>query len=292
MDNLMKYKLFSLTAETGNISKTAELAGYTQSGVSHTLKRLEEEVNLQLFIRDRYGVRLTPVGKEFLRYVNSLLAEEEKLLQFVYDTNGIEYGTLTIGTYTSICTHWLPAMLNAFQIDHPGIQIKIREGGIKELENWLIRREVDIIFGSRQNHASYTFYPLKTDTMMAVLPNDYQTTQDYFPVESFQSTPSILPEAEVDSDIYTLLRDHKITPQIRYTAKENYTILAMVREHLGISIIPSLALENSPWDVKMLPLNPPFTRELGVGYLDDDTLSPIGKKFLWFTQSYFRDDKE
>ncbi|SFP97221.1 DNA-binding transcriptional regulator, LysR family [Lachnospiraceae bacterium XBB1006] len=287
MDNLVKYKLFSITAQTGNISKTAEMTGYTQSGVSHTLKRLEEEVNMQLFIRDRYGVRLTPVGKEFLRYVNSLLSEEEKLRQFVYDTNGIEYGTLTIGTYTSICTHLLPTLLNDFHEDHPGIQIKLREGGIKELENWLNRREVDMIFCSRQDNANYSFHPLKKDAFMAVLPKDYEIEKDTFPIVSFQNTPSILPEAEVDSDIYTLLKEQHVTPQIRYTAKENLTILAMVDKHLGISIIPALALENSPWDIHALPLHPPYARELGIGYLDDESLSPIGKKFLWFVQEYF-----
>lgn len=292
MDNLIKYKLFSLTAETGNISKTAELAGYTQSGVSHTLKRLEEEVNLQLFIRDRYGVRLTPVGKEFLHYVNRLLAEEERLRQFIYDTNGIEYGSLTIGTYTSICTYWLPPMLSAFQLDHPHIQIKLKEGGIKELEGWLSSREVDMIFCSRQPNSSYEFISLKKDTLMAVLPADYQHDEDAFPLSAFQSIPSILPEPDVDFDIYSVLHNHHITPRIRYTAKDNQTILAMVEHHLGISIIPSLALTNTEWHVRSLPIAPLSERDLGLGFLSQDGLTPIGQKFLWFIQDFFLDEAE
>lgn len=287
MDNLIKYKLFSLTAETGNISRTAELAGYTQSGVSHTLKRLEEEVALQLFIRDRYGVRLTPVGKEFLRYVNSLLAEEERLRQFLYDTRGVEYGTLTIGTYTSICTYWLPPMLNAFQLDHPAIQIKLREGGSKELDTWLLNRDVDMIFCSRQPSCSYDFISLKKDTLMAVLPNDYRHAGDTFSLEEFQTVPSILPEPDVDQDIYSFLHDHRITPRIRYTAKDNQTIMSMVQHHLGVSIIPSLALTDLNWDVQSIPIDPLFERDLGIGFLSKESLSPIGKKFLWFTQDYF-----
>jgi DNA-binding transcriptional LysR family regulator len=50
--DVRKCKLFVLTAETRNISKTAELTGYTQSGVSHTLKALEDEVGVKLFSRD------------------------------------------------------------------------------------------------------------------------------------------------------------------------------------------------------------------------------------------------
>lgn len=292
MDNLIKYKLFSLTAETGNISKTAALSGYTQSGVSHTLKRLEEEVELQLFVRDRYGVRLTPVGKEFLRYVNSLLAEEERLRQFIYDTKGVEYGSLTIGTYTSICTYWLPPMLNAFQFDHPSIQIKLREGGSQELETWLANRDVDMIFCSRQPESNYEFCSLKKDILMAVLPKDYQHTGTTFPLEKFQTIPSILPEADVDRDIYAVLHDHRITPRIRFTAKENHTIMAMVENHLGISIIPSLALTNTSHDVRSLPIEPLFERDLGIGYLSQESLSPIGKKFLWFTQEYFSSQSE
>ena len=291
MENFSKYKLFSITAETGNLSKTAELTGYTQSGVSHILKKLEEEINLTLFVRDRYGVHLTPVGGEFLKYVNSLLAEEEKLKQFIYDTNGFEYGSIRIGTYSSICTHWLPSILNAFQVDHPKVQITLKEGGIKELENWLLQRDVDLILCSNQEKKNYEFYPLRNDELMAVLPYEYGFAGNAFPLKEFERIPSILPESDVDSDIYSLFHKHHITPNIRFTAKDNLTIMAMVEQNLGISIVPSLALGDNHRNVKIVPIEQESERQLGIGLLDEKILSPLAEKFYIFLQNYFKEDE-
>ena len=73
--DIKKCKVFVITAETKQISRTAKLTGYTQSAVSHMLKSLEKEAGIQLFKRDRYGVHLTSLGSDFLFYVKRFLTE-------------------------------------------------------------------------------------------------------------------------------------------------------------------------------------------------------------------------
>lgn len=287
--DLLKMKLFALTAETQNISKTAELSGYTQSGVSHTLKRLEEEVGLTLFSRDRYGVHLTAVGAEFLTYVKNVLSEMEKLDQFVYDLHGYEVGSLTIGTYSSICSHWLPKILSSFQPDHPFIKIHIREGGIKEIESWIKHKDVDFALCSHQKNSPYEFISLQMDPFMAILPSnfEYNIAATDFPVNLFSQHSSIMPDPDVDSDIHLQLKSNHVSPKISFSAKDNQSILAMVEQGLGISLVPKLSLYSTKRDLRVLPTVPLLQRNLGVSLLSQNELSPIAKKFLWYIQDYF-----
>ena len=78
---LTKYELFADAAKTGNFTKTADRTGYTQPGVSRTLRLLERELGFPLFTRLKNGVELTSAGKDILPYVLKLLAVNNQLEQ-------------------------------------------------------------------------------------------------------------------------------------------------------------------------------------------------------------------
>ena len=201
--DVRKCKLFVLTAETRNISKTAELTGYTQSGVSHTLKALEDEVGVKLFSRDRYGVRLTPMGADLLSYVKRFLAENERLEQFVYDLHGLEVGAITIGTFTSISSSWLPPILRRFRDMHPNIEIRIKEGGSDELVEWMEAMTIDLAFFSKPPVSDFDFIDLDSDPLVAVLPLDYElpAAEKSFDINQFNDQPFVLLDEGVDYDV-------------------------------------------------------------------------------------------
>ena len=155
--DIKKCKLFVITAETKQISKTAKLTGYTQSAVSHMLKSLEKEVGIELFKRDRYGVHLTSLGADFLFYVKRFLAENERLEQFVYDLHGLEVGSIKVGSYTSVSTAALPEIVKVFHESHPNVDIAIKEGGSDDIENWIADYEVDLGFCSKRPAFAFDF---------------------------------------------------------------------------------------------------------------------------------------
>ena len=81
--DIKKLLLFADVAETENFTKTGDRMGYTQSGVSHLLKSLEDEIGFPLFIRSKQGVKLTGNAKMILPGVRSLLAMTEHLEQMI-----------------------------------------------------------------------------------------------------------------------------------------------------------------------------------------------------------------
>jgi DNA-binding transcriptional LysR family regulator len=287
--DIKKCKLFVITAETKQISKTAKLTGYTQSAVSHMLKSLEKEVGIELFKRDRYGVHLTSLGADFLFYVKRFLAENERLEQFVYDLHGLEVGSIRIGSYTSVSTAALPEIIKVFHESHPNVDIAIKEGGSDEMESWITDYEVDLGFCSKRPAFAFDFIHLIHDPMIAVLPPVYEVPVDMksFPISEFNGKPFILSEEGIDYDINNILEKTKTHPDIILSAKDDATIISMVEHGVGLAILPELSCKGRPGNYKTMPLEPHYSRDLGIGVNSLNNATPITRSFIYAVQSYF-----
>ncbi len=290
--DIKKCKIFVLTTETENISKTADLTGYTQSAISHMLKSMEKETGIQLFVRDRYGVHPTPVARELLPHVNALLNENEKVEQFIYDLHGLEVGTLTIGTFSSIALHLLPDIFRDFSTSHPNISFNIKEGGSDDLERWTVDNEVDFCLYSQNQNSPLQFFPLTKDPIVAVLPPDFPLLkgQTSVPIQMFDKRPFIISQAGIEYDIHRALNEAGITPNVRYSSKDDKTIIAMVEHGLGAAMLPKLSTNNAPADVLNLPLDPPYSRTLGIGIKDTKNAAPLTKLFIRYILNHFHPD--
>ena len=285
------YKIFVTVAETNNISYTAELLGYTQSGVSHSMKRLEKELGLQLFIRDRYGVHLTPIGRDFLQKVRALMSENEKLEQFIYNIKGLEVGSLNIGTLSSISVNLLPDIINNFNLEHPNISINLKEGGITDLYNWVLESKVDFTFSSLDNidtNRNLEFLPILEDKYVAIFPKSYNIENiNSFTISDFNGKDFILPDLSYDNSIFEILKKENIRPIFRFLSQNDYSIISMVENGLGFGILPELAIKREKNRLQYLPLEPNYFRTIGISMKKFKDLSPAAKTFIYFVANYF-----
>ena len=96
-----KYEVIIKAAECGNLTKAGESFGYTQSGVSHMIKGVEEEFGFRIFMRGRDGVSLTTEGERVLPFLREIAKWNESLGQTVSAINGLIRGQLRIGSFTS-----------------------------------------------------------------------------------------------------------------------------------------------------------------------------------------------
>jgi DNA-binding transcriptional LysR family regulator len=279
--DIRKLQLFVDVAETENFTKTGERMGYTQSGISHLLKSLEDELGFSLFIRSKQGVKLTNDAKRLLPSVRSLLAMTEHLQQDIDEINGLETGQLTIATFSSISIHWLPKIIHIFQQTHPGISIKLMEGGTDDIVSWVESDLADFGFLSYRQTRNLDWIPLYEDPLVAVVPVDYPVPEDnVFPIENFENQNFIISAMGTDYDIHHALDSSGITPSICFTSKDDHAIISMVANKLGISILPELILRNFDSQVATYPLKPFYARTLGVAMKSKDSLSPAARKFL------------
>lgn len=120
-------RAFLAAAETGSFSRAAEMLRYTPSGVNQLVTALEKEIGFSLFSRSTKGVALTANGQLLLPVIREILHQEDKLFELSAQMNGLLIGTVTIAAYSSIATHWLPAVIRDFQENYPHVEIKLME---------------------------------------------------------------------------------------------------------------------------------------------------------------------
>ena len=283
--DIKRFQLFVDIAETGNFTRSGERMGYTQSGVSHILKSLEMDMGFPLFTRNKQGVRLTKNAEMILPLVRSLLSRYEILEQTVNNLKGLETGRLVIATYSSIAVNWMPPIIHQFQKVYPGIDISLMEGGADDILTWLNEDVADLGFVSHRNMESLEWISLCEDPLVAVLPKDYPPPDSgMFPIKEFDGKCFIISAMGTDYDIHYALETSEVKPDMRFSATDDHTIIAMVANKLGVSILPQLMIRNYENQVSSYLLEPYYFRDLGIAVKSKINMSPAAAKFLEITK--------
>ncbi|MGN0370718.1 MAG: LysR family transcriptional regulator [Butyrivibrio sp.] len=281
-----KYALFADIADTKNFTKSGERMGYSQSGVSHILKAMETEFGFPLFLRTKQGVTLTSNAEAILPLVRQLLSINEQLEQTISSLNGLDTGHLKIATFASISRNWLPTIIYFFQNEYPNIEIELLEGGTDDIVGWIENSIVDFGLLSKRNTNSLEWIPLYDDPLMAILPKDYPVYgRKSFPISEISDKPFIISAEGTDYDIHNALKQAGITPDIPFSSKDDHAIVSMVANNLGISILPQLVIEGVQNQILALPLEPFYSRQLGIALLSQNNLSPAAKRFIQSLQT-------
>ena len=276
-------KIFIEIVSCSNITKAAENLGYTQSGLSHTLNRAEDELGFKLFYRAKRGVTLTPEGRILLPAAKELERSVEKLYETISSIQGITKGLVTIGTFQSISINMLSSVLKAFQQDFPQIKIDLKEGSIEEIHDWIMAHTADLGITSIQENDEFDYIPIHKDPMVAVVPYGYNLkNKNYIDVSEFENQPFIMAsmDKQNDNDVDKVLKKAGIDVNVTFSSKDDVAIMSMVENGLGVSILPELITLRHFQKVHVLPLNPPFYRTLGIGLYSLENVSPAAAKFI------------
>ena len=242
-----KYEVFEKTVELSSLTKAAEELGLTQSGVSHIIAALEEEFGFPLLTRSRTGARLTPEGEKIMPFLRDILRSQEQLDQTAAELRGLSAGTVRIATFTSVAVHWLPGMMQEFQTLYPHVEFKLFNGDYHDVDRWLTDGSVDIGFITLPTALRCECIPLREDRLLAILPENHPLAKkDVCPVKEVAALPFISLLESSDDDARRALDAAGVKPNVRFTTKDDYAILAMVSQGLGVSIVPGASSAGPP----------------------------------------------
>jgi DNA-binding transcriptional LysR family regulator len=291
--SITKYEVFLKVVELGSLTKAADVLGFTQSGISHTISSLEMEFGFSLLVRNRSGVKLTVNGEQVVQPIREILKWNEQLKQQVADIHGLETGTITIGTFTSVSVHWLPGMIKEFRKEYPYIEFKLMEGGYLEIEQWIEAGVVDCGFISLPTRDKFEVFPLKKDRMLAILSQEHPLSKaPYMPLAQMAYEDFIIQKAGSDYDARRVFERAGIQPNVKFTAGDDYAIIAMVENGLGISVLPEMVITRQNHNVAMLELEERSFRSLGIAVHSMKYASPATKRFLKHVQLWLKDHSE
>jgi DNA-binding transcriptional LysR family regulator len=135
---------FLAAAQTQNFRKAAERCIVAQSALSRQIAALEDELEVELFKRQKKRVLLTPAGQEFARYVSNAMEQLQEGQQWITKLHAGQRGTILIGCIESLATAFLPALFAAFHQHYPQVRLKVRVNHTDELIAWVEQGEIEL----------------------------------------------------------------------------------------------------------------------------------------------------
>ncbi len=260
-----KYEVFVKTVELSSLTRAAQELGLTQSAVSHIVAGMETELGVPLLKRSRTGARLTPEGERLLPFLREIVAQERLLRQTAEELRTVVEGKIRVGTFTSVATHWLPGMMMEFQREHPEVDFQLFNGDYHDVDTWLADGSVDLGFIALPAKLSCKCVPLYEDALMAVLPKGHPLSEQAVCRVADVAKEGFITLLEAsDHDIRRALDTVGMKANIRFSTKDDYAVIAMVRPGLGVSIMPSLLLRGNTGGVEIRPIDPPVSRTIAL----------------------------
>ncbi|MGE7592333.1 LysR family transcriptional regulator [Peribacillus frigoritolerans] len=279
--NIQKYMAFIKAVEFGSFTKAAEALDYTQSGISRMINDLETEWGVFLFERGRAGISLTSDGLKLLPQLKRICNEHEILMTQIEDLHDMQSGIIRIGTFSSVATHWLPNIIRIFKKDYPKIDFELLLGDYTEIESWIINGRVDFGFLRLPSKTELETIFLEQDRLLVVIPQNHPLANcEKFPINELLNSPFMLLEKGAKAEISEIFEKHHISPQVNFTTWDDYAIMSMVENGLGISILPELILQRIPHKIIAKELEVPAFRTIGIATREQKSLSLASKRFL------------
>ena len=128
-----------------NISDAAAALYTSQPGVSKQIKLLEEELGIDIFVRNgKRIVAVTEPGKAVVGIAQRVLRETENLRQVGQEFRQQDSGELTIATTHTQARYALPPVVKAFTLRYPGVKLGLHQGSPTQIAEQVLSGEVDI----------------------------------------------------------------------------------------------------------------------------------------------------
>ena len=232
--SVAKYQVFLKTVECGSFTAAAREMNFTQSGVSHAIGSLEEELGVPLLIRSHGGVTPTADGRALLPYFEKMCAMQHQLEQQAADLRGLETGLVKVATFTSVSEKWLPNILKTFQTHYPHIEFELLPSNFNsEIGNWVLNGQADCGFISLPAPVEKYLdcWLLQRDQWKVIVPCDHPLAgANPFPPAALEQYPLILLDEGDDYEIQAVFDTLGITPKIQYTVQQEDVSRIKIRQ--------------------------------------------------------------
>ena len=142
--NTKQFQYVLTLVREGSFSKAADTLNITQPSLSQYIKKIENEIGLDLFDRTNGDVRITDAGKVYIEAGRKILDLERQMENSFTDLVNNKTGSLIIGAAPYRAASMMPEIAKQFQIKHPGMYLIVREGTTTELVEGMEHGEYDL----------------------------------------------------------------------------------------------------------------------------------------------------
>jgi LysR family transcriptional regulator, nitrogen assimilation regulatory protein len=142
--DLRQLRYFTQIAESGNVSRAAEVLRIAQPSLSQQIKNLEEELGVDLLFRHSKGVTPTELGLQFYEHAQRILNEVERAKDVIRSRSSSPSGRVSVGLPTSACRGLSYPLFSAIAERLPHIALHIVEAMTGSLDEWIQSGRLDV----------------------------------------------------------------------------------------------------------------------------------------------------
>ena len=242
---LQQLKTFLAIIDTKSFSEAAASLGVAQASVSYAVAELEKELGVKLLARNHAGATPTDIGERVAVHARQMLSLEATIEQEAQLILGELKGQLRIASFRSAAAHIMPPVVARLRSEHPALSLSITKvenllGSIKTILN---EAKTDVAFMQLVDAHDFIFWELMRDPYIVLTPETSFPDRNCLNLQDLENEALILYDAndKCGFPIRQLLRDRAPDLKATYEVKQDSTILSMVAQGLGTSIMPTLA---------------------------------------------------
>jgi DNA-binding transcriptional LysR family regulator len=245
-------RYFVAVAEELHFTRAAERLYIAQPALSEQIRRLEEELGVELLRRTTRKVELTPAGEEFLSHARHILAEADEALADALRAARGETGSLRVATGTTAGVELVPRILRAFGEARPLVHLDLRETGWQDHSGGLRDGSVDAAFVWLPfEHGGLTFAVLHEEPRVVALEAAHPLAAEReLRVEQFADGPWVEdPDPDPVALAFWTCADYQGDAPARRgpTVRTMEGMLEAVRAGLCIATLPRSQAQVSAW---------------------------------------------
>ena len=245
-----------------NFRRAAEKSFVSQPALSLAVKKLEEELGVQIFERSHSDISMTPIGEQIVQQAIRALEEANRIKEIARQGNNQLIGALKLGVIYSVGPYLLPQIIPTLRVSAPEMPLDVEENLTATLETQLRNGVIDVaIIALPFDVAGIQVQPLYEETFVVAVPIDHP----------WAIRSSIEAEELADEKVLLLNSGHCFSNQVLQACpslskkgeilqgNSLETIRNMVASNLGITVLPSSAVDSRYTNplIKVIPFAAP-----------------------------------
>lgn len=283
---LKQLEYFIVLCQELHFTRAAEKLGIAQPSLSQQIALLEHEVGMPLFNRIGKKNILTDAGKTLLQHSYNVFHEISQARAAISELQGLERGTLKIGSLLTVVNYLLPPTVIGFHNAYPNVELSVQGLRTGDIYKGLLQNELDLgILFLPLEHEDLEAIPIYKENLALAVPIDHPFAhKEFVTLQILNNTPSILlPETYfLRQVINEQCRSLNFTPKPVLEMTTMESIIQMVSKGVGVTILPKAYLDYiDNIQIKTIPIQDPvITTQIGIAYRKNKHLCAASRVFM------------
>ena len=225
----------------GSIAKAAVEVSISQSSITASIDALEASLDYALFVRTpAKGITPTSAGREALQLIRTYLNQTRQFESELQSQGGDDAGLVRIACYATAAPTFLPPILKSITENFPGISVKVMEGNMMAILDYLENGEVDLVFTyDRHVPPAQAFEPLFSAPPYALISKSDAVSQlGSITFEQLSKKPMIMLDLPYTRDYFLeLFRARGLEPELSHSTRSSEIAQALVEGDFGYTLL-------------------------------------------------------